>query len=114
MTYVVTEDCIGCLDKSCIEECPEDCFYLYPSVVSLRGIGAFLAGADDVSNRNGMLMIHPDECISCGACETECPVEAIYEVSLIPEGLDIWALLNARYTRLLKGEKKERVRQHSS
>ena len=24
-----------------------------------------------------MLVIHPDECIDCGVCEPECPVEAI-------------------------------------
>ena len=24
-----------------------------------------------------MLTIHPDECIDCGVCEPECPVEAI-------------------------------------
>jgi len=23
-------------------------------------------------------MINPEECIDCGACEPECPVEAIY------------------------------------
>ena len=23
------------------------------------------------------LVIHPDECIDCGVCEPECPVEAI-------------------------------------
>jgi ferredoxin len=24
-----------------------------------------------------MLVIHPDECIDCGICEPECPVDAI-------------------------------------
>jgi ferredoxin len=24
-----------------------------------------------------MLVIHPDECIDCGVCEPECPVDAI-------------------------------------
>ena len=24
-----------------------------------------------------MLVIHPDECIDCGVCEPECPIEAI-------------------------------------
>jgi ferredoxin len=55
MTYVVTESCIRCKYMDCVEVCPVDCFY----------VGA------------NMLVIHPDECIDCGVCEPECPVEAI-------------------------------------
>ena len=55
MTYVVTESCIRCKYMDCVEVCPVDCFY---------------AG-------DNMLVIHPDECIDCGVCEPECPVEAI-------------------------------------
>lgn len=55
MTFVVTESCIQCKYGDCIEVCPVDCFY---------------EGAN-------MLVIHPDECIDCGVCEPECPVEAI-------------------------------------
>ncbi|MDZ7312722.1 MAG: ferredoxin family protein [candidate division KSB1 bacterium] len=32
-----------------------------------------------------MLYIHPQECIDCGACEPECPVEAIFPESEVPE-----------------------------
>ena len=31
------------------------------------------------------LYIDPEECIDCGACEPECPVEAIFEESEVPE-----------------------------
>jgi ferredoxin len=55
MTYVVTEDCINCLFKDCIEVCPVDCFYI----------------------GKNMIVINPDECIDCGVCEPECPAEAI-------------------------------------
>jgi len=55
MTYVVTEPCIKCKYMDCIEVCPVDCFY----------------------EGENMLSIHPDECIDCGVCEPECPVEAI-------------------------------------
>ena len=55
MTYVVTENCIRCKYMDCIEVCPVDCFYV----------------------GTNMLVIHPDECIDCGVCEPECPVEAI-------------------------------------
>ena len=55
MTYVVTEMCIKCKYMDCVEVCPVDCFY----------------------EGENMLVIHPDECIDCGVCEPECPVEAI-------------------------------------
>ena len=31
------------------------------------------------------LYIDPEECIDCGACEPECPVEAIFEEDAVPE-----------------------------
>ena len=34
---------------------------------------------------NEMLYIHPEECIDCGACEPECPVEAIFPEDEVPE-----------------------------
>jgi ferredoxin len=55
MTYVVNEACIKCKYMDCVEVCPVDCFY----------------------EGENMLVIHPDECIDCGVCEPECPVEAI-------------------------------------
>ena len=74
MTYVVTESCIKCKYMDCIEVCPVDCFY---------------EGAT-------MLVIHPDECIDCGVCEPECPIEAI-----IPDTDGIasdWIELNREYS----------------
>jgi ferredoxin len=56
MTYVVNEACIKCKYMDCVEVCPVDCFY----------------------EGENMLVIHPDECIDCGVCEPECPVEAIH------------------------------------
>ena len=74
MTYVVTETCIRCKYMDCVEVCPVDCFY----------VGA------------NMLVIHPDECIDCGVCEPECPVEAI-----IPDTdgeAEKWLELNRDYS----------------
>ena len=31
-----------------------------------------------------ILVIHPDECIDCGLCEPECPIEAIYADDELP------------------------------
>ena len=73
MTYVVTEQCIRCKYMDCVEVCPVDCFY----------------------EGEIMLVIHPDECIDCGVCEPECPVEAILPDS---EGdLEKWVTLNSEY-----------------
>ena len=73
MTYVVTELCIKCKYMDCVEVCPVDCFY----------------------EGENMLVIHPDECIDCGVCEPECPVEAILPDT---EGdLEKWVTLNTDY-----------------
>jgi ferredoxin len=55
MTYVVTDACVNCKYSDCVDVCPVDCFY----------------------EGKNMLVINPDECIDCGVCEPECPVEAI-------------------------------------
>ena len=55
MTFVVTDACIKCKLTDCVEVCPVDCFY----------------------EGENMLVINPDECIDCGVCEPECPIEAI-------------------------------------
>lgn len=73
MTFVVTENCQRCRFTDCVTVCPVDCFH-----------------ADE-----DMLYIDPDECIDCGACEPECPVEAIYEESDLPDELKKWIQVNA-------------------
>ena len=55
MTYLVNENCIKCKFTDCVEVCPVDCFY----------------------EGENMLVINPDECIDCGVCEPECPIDAI-------------------------------------
>jgi NAD-dependent dihydropyrimidine dehydrogenase PreA subunit len=55
LAYVINESCIKCKLLDCVEVCPVDCFY----------------------EGENTLVIHPDECIDCGICEPECPVDAI-------------------------------------
>jgi ferredoxin len=64
--YVITQPCIDLKDKSCVDVCPVSCIYI------------------DSEELDRKLYIHPDECIDCGACEPECPVNAIYEASAVP------------------------------
>ena len=43
-----------------------------------------------------MLVIHPDECIDCGVCEPEWPVEAIN--SDTEDNMEKWAEINRIYS----------------
>ena len=40
------------------------------------------------------LYIDPEECIDCGACEPECPVEAIFEEDAVPEEWNSFIKIN--------------------
>ena len=76
MTYLVTEECINCKHMTCVEVCPVDCFYEGPN----------------------FLVINPDECIDCGACVPECPVDAI-KPDTIPDAAT-WIAFNQKYAEL--------------
>ena len=47
-----------------------------------------------------MLYIDPDECIDCGACEPECPVEAIFVEEDLPNEWSRFTEINAKYFEL--------------
>jgi NAD-dependent dihydropyrimidine dehydrogenase PreA subunit len=38
--------------------------------------------------------INPDECIDCGACEPECPVEAIFSEDAVPGNMRAYIAKN--------------------
>lgn len=78
MAYVITEACIGVMDKSCVDVCPVDCIH-------------FEEGTDR------MLFINPEECIDCGACEPACPVNAIYPEDAVPEELLPFIAVNGQW-----------------
>src|SRR3989338_4025566 len=117
MTYVVTQPCIGTKDRSCVEVCPVDCFYdvADPNLNEKYAADPAAWGEEggDANKKKkayGMLMIHPDECINCGACETECPVEAIYEDTGVPEKYQSFVKLNADVTLGLSDEELDKTR----
>lgn len=105
MAYVVTKACIGTKDRSCVEVCPVDCFY---EIKKKKYNDKY--GVEAKEEDYGLLMIHPDECINCGACETECPVEAIYEDTSLPEDLEEWTALNEDETTALTDDELEEFR----
>jgi ferredoxin len=74
MAYIVAEPCVACKFTDCVAVCPVDCFY----------------------EGENMLVINPDECIDCGACEPECPVNAIFEEDELPEKWSGYLEINER------------------
>ena len=94
MTFVITEPCQGTCDTSCVEVCPVDCIHGPLSVDEIREIQA--AGEDE-RLANVQLYIDPDICIDCGACEPECPVEAIFEEWDVPEEWEDFTEKNAEF-----------------
>ena len=76
MTYVITDPCIGTVDKSCVDVCPVDCIH-------------FEEGVDR------KLYIDPVECIDCGACEPACPVTAIFAEDDVSDNMKEYIELDA-------------------
>jgi ferredoxin len=80
MAYVVCQPCHDCKYTDCVTVCPMDCFY----------------------QDEQMLYIDPVDCIDCGACVPECPVEAIFADTDVPVKWTPFIQLNAERTAVLK------------
>lgn len=65
MAYVICEPCVDVKDTACVKVCPVDCIYEFEG--------------------ERQLYIHPQECIDCGACMPECPVQAIFPEANVPD-----------------------------
>src|SRR5882724_2353286 len=76
MTYLIAEPCIDVKDRTCVDVCPVDCIH----------------------EQERMLVIDPEECIDCGACEPECPVEAIFPEDALPEHWLPFVKINYAYS----------------
>jgi NAD-dependent dihydropyrimidine dehydrogenase PreA subunit len=49
VTYIIAEPCIDIKDLSCVDVCPVDCIH----------------------QADRILVIDPEECIDCGACDNQ-------------------------------------------
>jgi NAD-dependent dihydropyrimidine dehydrogenase PreA subunit len=76
VTYIIAEPCIDIKDLSCVDVCPVDCIH----------------------QAGRILVIDPEECIDCGACEPECPVEAIFPEDALPDKWAPFVKINYAYS----------------
>ncbi len=82
MSYVINGKCLGERYATCVSVCPVDC--MHP--------GEYQGEV--------FMIIDPEECIDCGACLPECPIEAIVETEdQAPE----WAEINKELVATFKG-----------
>ena len=84
MTYVICEPCIDVKDTACVDVCPVDCIHPTPD-------------NEEFFEEEVQLYIDPEECIDCGFCEPECPVEAIYAEDDVPEEWESFTEKNADF-----------------
>lgn len=96
MTYVITEPCIGTKDASCVDVCPVDCIH---------------STAEDQQ-----YFINPETCIDCAACESVCPVSAIYFEDDVPAEQRQFVEINADWfkTHDTSGAWRSRTERHES
>ncbi|MBI4251062.1 MAG: ferredoxin family protein [Candidatus Tectomicrobia bacterium] len=74
MPFVISQKCLGERYATCVSVCPVDC--MHPGEYKGQPV----------------LVIDPEECIDCGVCQPECPIDAILETEdEDPE----WAKINA-------------------
>jgi Fe-S-cluster-containing hydrogenase component 2 len=75
VTYIIAEPCIDIKDLSCVDVCPVDCIH----------------------QADRILVIDPEECIDCGACEAACPMAAIYYSYDLTAETEPFLEVNARF-----------------
>lgn len=76
MSYIIGSPCVSTCDTACVAVCPVDCIN---GPIDIEGCGVEVETMTKEQLKDQMLYINPEECINCGACVPECPVEAIYE-----------------------------------
>ena len=94
MAFIIAEPCLGTCDTSCVEVCPVDCIV---GPMELDEIQSLKDAGNMAALEKIMLFIDPDICIDCGACEPECPVEAIFEEDDTPDQWTHYIKLNADF-----------------
>jgi ferredoxin len=77
LAFVITEPCIGAMERACVDVCPVDC---------IQG------GADEEQ-----MYIDPLACTDCAACEPACPMSAIFAEAEVPAKWNSFIRKNAEF-----------------
>jgi ferredoxin len=75
MSYIIGNKCISVCDTACAKVCPVDCIN---GPIDIQGMGLEIKSMSKEEIDGKQLFINPNDCIDCGACVPECPVDAIY------------------------------------
>ena len=94
MSYIIGSKCVSVCDTACVAVCPVDCIH---GPLDKEGMGMEVENMSKEEIQNQQLYINPEDCIECGACLPECPVEAIFDS-------EEEAIENARLSYILRNE----------
>jgi NAD-dependent dihydropyrimidine dehydrogenase PreA subunit len=97
VSYIIGQPCVSTCDTACVAVCPVDCIN---GPIDIDGIGEEVQGMTKEELEGKMLYINPEECIDCGACLPECPVDAIYdseEEAIEKDGTDEYVKRNYKF-----------------
>ena len=75
MPFIITDPCIETKDTACVDVCPVDCIH--------------------TTAEDQQYYINPDVCIDCAACESVCPVTAIFFEDDVPAEWKQYNQINA-------------------
>ena len=95
MPHVISSKCVSEVYAACQQVCPADVMHF----VAQNPPGYPLEGRP-------MMVIHQDDCIDCGACKPECPIDAILapDQQSDPDG-SYWAQINRNLAPAFVGQK---------
>lgn len=97
MSFIIGSPCVSTCDTACVSVCPVDCIN---GPIDIKGMGKEVQTMSKEELEGKMLYINPEECIDCGACVPECPVEAIYdseEQAIEKDGTDEFVKRNYKF-----------------
>jgi len=83
MAFVITDICVGVKDGACVDICPCDCIHPRPDEPEFAQVD--------------QLYIDPDVCIDCNLCAVECPANAIFQDTDLPQDKQQFIQINAQW-----------------